>query len=161
MPKNGQNDLKFGQNKYCDHFINSNVHKSCKNGLVNPKFWLVMHLDDFYWFSKKFWKIWKISSFKAKKTSLFFFFFFRNANFYGKCNNFCKNTKIQSIVAYTLRNIFAKNEVNWTIFANVTFSVEVCVPKKEKEKAKNDGFLDKKELIFQIFWKINRNHSNT
>ena len=37
MPKNGQNDLKFGQNKYCDHFINSNVHKSCKNGLVNPK----------------------------------------------------------------------------------------------------------------------------
>ena len=58
---------------------------------------------------------------------------------------------MHSIVAYTLRNIFAKNEVNWTIFANVvTFSVEVYVPKKKK-KAKNDGFLAKKEPIFQIF----------
>ena len=108
-------------------------------------------------FQKNSEKSGKLAHLRPKKHH----FFFRNANFYGKCNNFCKNTKIQSIVAYTLRNIFAKNEVNWTIFANVTFSVEVCVPKKEKEKAKNDGFLDKKELIFQIFWKINRNHSNT
>ena len=59
---------------------------------------------------------------------------------------------MQSIVAYTLRNIFAKNEVNWIIFANVvTFSVEVYVPKKNNKKTNNDVFLAKKEPIFQIF----------
>ena len=98
MPKNGQNDLKFGQNKYCDHFINSNVHKSCKNGLVNPKFWLVMHLDDFYWFSKKFWKIWKISSFKAKKTSLFFFFFFGTQTSTENVTTFAKIQKYKALL---------------------------------------------------------------
>ena len=36
-------------------------------------------------------------------------------------------------VLNTLRKIYAKNKVNWTIFLkNVTFPGEFCVPKKEK-----------------------------
>ena len=72
---------------------------------------------------------------------------------------------MQGIVAYTLRNIFAKNEVNWTIFANVvTFSVEVYVPKKKRKKLKMRFFWPKKSQFFRFFRffsKINRNHLNT
>ena len=60
---------------------------------------------------------------------------------------------MRTFVAYTLRNIIVKNEVDWVIIKKeVGFSVEVCVLKKEKKKVKNDGFLAKKELIFRIFW---------
>ena len=56
-----------------------------------------------------------------------------------------------TFVAYTLRNIIVKNEVDWVIFKKeVGFSVEVCVLKKKE--AKNDVFLAKKEPIFRIFW---------
>ena len=60
---------------------------------------------------------------------------------------------MRTSVAYTLRNIIVKDEVDWVIFKKeVGFSVEVCVRKKKEKKAKNDGFLAKKEPIFRIFW---------
>ena len=39
---------------------------------------------------------------------------------------------MHTFVAYTLRNIIVKNEVDWVIFKKeVGFSVEVCVPQKK------------------------------